>query len=300
MKKTILILPSDPHSVNYEIIKKTLFFFKNKNNKNNYLFVGDKNDLSNYLGSKKLNLNFVDVKKKLNTRNYLKNCFEKAFEILKSKKAHGIINLPLNKNFLPKKYPGFTEYISNSFKTSGKESMLLYSESFSVCPNTTHIPLNSVSKELSKKIIKKNIYNIYNFYKNILGLRKPTIAIMGLNPHNGMDFKKRLEEDKIIRPAISEMRKKNIQVQGPLSPDSAFNEIQSKKINCLIGNYHDQVLPTFKYINKFKAINITLGLPFLRISPDHGPAQEIQGKDIANPDSFLYALNFFEKYYKKI
>ena len=300
MKKTILILPSDPHSVNYEIIKKTLFFFKNKNNKNNYLFVGDKNDLSNYLRSKKLNLNFVDVKKKLNTRNYLKNCFEKAFEILKSKKAHGIINLPLNKNFLPKKYPGFTEYISNFFKTSGKESMLLYSESFSVCPNTTHIPLNSVSKELSKKIIKKNIYNIYNFYKNILGIKKPNIAIMGLNPHNGMDFKKRLEEDKIIRPAISEMRKKNIQVQGPLSPDSAFNEIQSKKINCLIGNYHDQVLPTFKYINKFKAINITLGLPFLRISPDHGPAQEIQGKNIANPDSFLYALNFFEKYYKKI
>ena len=300
MKKTILILPSDPHSINYEIIKKTLFFFKNKNNKNNYLFVGDKNDLSNYLGSKKLNLNFVDVKKKLNTRNYLKNCFEKSFEILKNKKAHGIINLPLNKNFLPKKYPGFTEYISNSFKTSGKESMLLYNESFSVCPNTTHIPLNSVSKELSKKIIKKNIYNIYNFYKNILGLRKPTIAIMGLNPHNGMDFKKRLEEDKIIRPAISEMRKKNIQVQGPLSPDSAFNEIQSKKINCLIGNYHDQVLPTFKYINKFKAINITLGLPFLRISPDHGPAQEIQGKNIANPDSFLYALKFFEKYYKKI
>ena len=300
MKKTILILPSDPHSVNYEIIKKTLFFFKKKNNKNNYLFVGDKNDLSNYLRSKKLNLNFVDVKKKLNTHNYLKNCFEKAFEILKSKKAHGIINLPLNKNFLPKKYPGFTEYISNFFKTSGKESMLLYSESFSVCPNTTHIPLNSVSKELSKKIIKKNIYNIYNFYKNILGIKKPNIAIMGLNPHNGMDFKKRLEEDKIIRPAISEMRKKNIQVQGPLSPDSAFNEIQSKKINCLIGNYHDQVLPTFKYINKFKAINITLGLPFLRITPDHGPAQEIQGKNIANPDSFLYALNFFEKYYKKI
>ena len=300
MKKTILILPSDPHSINYEIIKKTLFFFKNKNNKNNYLFVGDKNDLSNYLGSKKLNLNFVDVKKKLNTRNYLKNCFEKSFEILKNKKAHGIINLPLNKNFLPKKYPGFTEYISNSFKTSGKESMLLYNESFSVCPNTTHIPLNSVSKELSKKIIKKNIYNIYNFYKNILGIKKPNIAIMGLNPHNGMDFKKRLEEDKIIRPSISEMQKKNIQVQGPLSPDSAFNEIQSKKINCLIGNYHDQVLPTFKYINKFKAINITLGLPFLRISPDHGPAQEIQGKNIANPDSFLYALNFFEKYYKKI
>jgi 4-hydroxy-L-threonine phosphate dehydrogenase PdxA len=300
MKKTILILPSDPHSINYEIIKKTLFFFNNKKNKNNYLFVGDKNDLSNYIGSKKINLNFVDVKNNLKTSLYMKKCFTKAFEILKNKKAHGIINLPLNKKFLPKKYPGFTEYISNYFKTYGNETMLLYSKNFSVCPNTTHIPINLVSKKLTKKIIKKNIVNIYNFYKNILGINNPNIAIMGLNPHNGMDFECLIEEDRIIRPAIKEMKKNKITIQGPLSPDSAFNEIKSKKINCLIGNYHDQVLPTFKYINKFKAINITLGLPFLRISPDHGPAQEIQGKNIANPDSFLYALYFFEKYYKKI
>ena len=300
MKKTIIIIPSDPFSINYEIIKKTLFFFKNRKKKNNYIFVGDKKDFSNYVGLKKNNLNFIDIKKKSNTRYYLKSCFEEAFKILKNKKAHGLINLPLNKKFLPKKYPGFTEYISNFFKTQGKETMLLYSENFSVCPNTTHVPLNSVSKKLSKKIIKKNIFNIHNFYKKILGLRKPNIAIMGLNPHNGMDFQGLLEEDKIIRPAIKEMRKKNIEIQGPLSPDSAFNEIKNKKINCLIGNYHDQVLPTFKYINKFKAINITLGLPFLRISPDHGPAQEIQGKNMANPDSFLYALNFFEKNYKKI
>ena len=300
MKKTIIILPSDPNSINYEIIKKTLFFFNNKKNKNNYIFVGDKKDLTNYIDSKKNNLKFVDVKKNKNTKLYLQRCFEKAFEILKNKKAQGIINLPLNKKFLPKKYPGFTEYISNFFGTTGKESMLLYSESFSVCPNTTHIPLNSVSRKLSKKIVKKNICNIYSFYKNILGLKKPNIAIMGLNPHSGMDLKGPLEESKVIRPAIREMRRKNIRIQGPLSPDSAFNEIKNKKINCLIGNYHDQVLPTFKYINKFKAINITLGLPFLRISPDHGPAQEIQGKNIANPDSFLYALNFFEKYYKKI
>ena len=115
-----------------------------------------------------------------------------------------------------------------------------------------------------------------------------------------MDFGNSYEEDKIIKPVIKEIKKSKIMILGPLSPDSAFNEIQSKKINCLIGNYHDQVLPTFKYINKFKAINITLGLPFLRVSPDHGPALEIKGKNIANPDSFLYALNFFEKHYKKI
>jgi 4-hydroxy-L-threonine phosphate dehydrogenase PdxA len=300
MKKTILILPSDPNSVNYEIIKKTLFFFNNKKNKNNYVFVGDKKDLTDYTNSKNNNLKFVDIKKNRNTKLYLQSCFKKSFELLKNKKAHGIINMPLNKKFLPKRYPGFTEYISNFFNTNGKETMLLFSDNFSVCPNTTHIPLNLVSKQLSKNKIKKNILNIFNFYKNVVGLKKPIIGIMGLNPHNGVDFKGRLEEDTIIRPVIREMRKNNVQIQGPLSPDSAFNEIQSKKINCLIGNYHDQVLPTFKYINKFKAINITLGLPFLRISPDHGPAQEIQGKNIANPDSFLYALKFFEKYYKKI
>ncbi len=94
--------------------------------------------------------------------------------------------------------------------------------------------------------------------------------------------------------------KKKINITGPISPDSAFNQININKINCLIGNYHDQVLPTFKYINKFKAINITLGLPFLRISPDHGPAENIKGKNLANPESFLFALHFFEKYSKNM
>ena len=87
---------------------------------------------------------------------------------------------------------------------------------------------------------------------------------------------------------------------GPLVPDVAFNMIDKKNINCLVGHYHDQVLPTFKYIHKFDAINITLGLPFLRISPDHGTASNLKNKNLANPDSFIAALKFFEKHYKKI
>ena len=230
---------------------------------------------------------------------YLEECFKASFDILKKKEAHGIINLPLNKKFLPKKYPGFTEYISDYFNTKNKETMLLYSEKFSVCPNTTHIPLSKVPKKLSKDLIVKNICNINSFYKKIRD-KKTRIGIMGLNPHNGQDFYSKLEEEKVIFPSIKYAKKKTIQIIGPMSPDTAFNEIQTKKIDCLIGNYHDQVLPTFKYINKFNAINITLGLPFLRISPDHGPAENIVGKNKANPASFLYALNFFEKYFKKI
>jgi 4-hydroxy-L-threonine phosphate dehydrogenase PdxA len=298
MKKTILIITSDPHSINYEIVKKSLFFLKKKL-RNRYLFIGDEQELLKKLRISKNLLDFIDVKRNKNTKLYLKKCFENAFKILKEKKAHGIINLPLNKKFLPKKYPGFTEYISNFFNRSGKETMLLYNENFSVCPNTTHIPLNEVSKKLTKKIIVKNILNISNFYKKIIN-KKARIGIMGLNPHNGQDFSKALEETKIILPSIKSINKKKIKIIGPISPDVAFNEIQNKNIDCLVGNYHDQVLPTFKYINKFNAINITLGLPFLRISPDHGTAENIIGKNLANPESFLYALNFFENYFKKI
>jgi len=300
MKKTVLILTSDPDSINYEIIKKTLFFFKKKNKKNKYLFVGDVSKVFSYLNLKKFDLDYLDIKgSESNKKKYLKDCCEAAFDILKKKKAHGIINLPLDKKFLPNYYPGFTEYISNAFNSLGKETMLLYNEKFSVCPNTTHIPLSEVSKKLSKKTIQNNIFNINKFYKNIIGIRKPKLAITGLNPHNGMDFKKKLEEEKIIIPSIINI-KKEVNIIGPLSPDSAFGEIEVKKINCLLGNYHDQVLPTFKYINKFNAINITLGLPFLRISPDHGTAKNIKNLNRANHQSFLYALNFFEKFYKKI
>jgi 4-hydroxythreonine-4-phosphate dehydrogenase len=178
--------------------------------------------------------------------------------------------------------------------------MLLYNQNFSVCPNTTHIKIKDVSKNLTKKKIITNINNINNFYKNIAGVKKPIIGVMGFNPHNGIDFKKRTEEQDVINPAIKKLINDKTNVIGPLVPDVAFNEIHKKNITCLVGHYHDQVLPTFKYIHKFDAINITLGLPFLRISPDHGTASNLKNKNLANPESFIAALNFFEKHYKKI
>jgi len=296
MKKTILILTSDPKSINSEIINKSIFFF-NKNNKNNYIFIGDKEKIISPKNFRKLN--FINIKNKNSDKKYLHSCFNEAFRLLKNKKADGLINLPLNKSYLAHKYPGFTEYLSDSFNLLGKESMLLFNENFSVCTNTTHIPLSRVSKKITKHIIVKNIHNIHNFYKKIVGIKNPRIGVIGLNPHNGMDFRYRTEEKSIIIPILTKLRNK-FNIIGPLSPDTAFNIIKKEKLNCLLGNYHDQVLPTFKYINKFNAINITLGLPFIRISPDHGVATNLIGKNQANPKSFLYALNFFEKFSKKI
>lgn len=295
MKKKVLILLSDPCSINSEILEKSFFFF-NKENKNKYVIIGDLNRLSNKNIIKKKSIEFINISNNFNTKKYLIKSFDIAFNILKNKKANALLNLPLDKNLLPKQFCGFTEYVSSNFKCLGKETMLLYNENFSICPNTTHIPIKKISSALNQKLIFKNIYNINLFYKKIIGLKKPKIAIMGLNPHNGYDFNFKTEEHKIIIPSIKLLKKKNITIDGPLAPDSAFNQVLKKKINCLVGNYHDQVLPTFKYIHKFNAINITLGLPFLRISPDHGTAKDIKNKNLANPDSLIYALNFFEKY----
>lgn len=299
MKKNVLILLSDLDSINIEIIQKSLFFFK-KDTKNNYIFIGCKKELSKKINLKKNHLNIINIKSHLNKKTYFNRTIKKAFKILKSKKAQALINLPLNKTNLPKKFNGFTEYIADYFKLKNHETMLLYNKKFSVSPNTTHIPLKLVSSKLSIKKIQKNIINIYNFYKTFIGIKNPIIGILGFNPHNGTDFKFTTEEDKIIKPAINSKKLKHITIYGPLSPDAGFNQIKTKELNCLIGNYHDQVLPTFKYIYKLNAINITLGLPFLRISPDHGTAKDIKNKGLAKPDSFLYALNFLEKYSKVI
>jgi len=119
MKKIVLIVVSDPISVNYEIIRRSLFFFKNIK-KNKYIFIGCKKEFFKKIRTKNKNINFIDIKKNTNTKIYLKNCFEKAFELLQRKQANALINLPLNKKFLPKNYVGFTEYISDFFKKKTK------------------------------------------------------------------------------------------------------------------------------------------------------------------------------------
>jgi len=301
MKKTIAIITSDPHSINYEIIKKSLFFFKKKN-KNNYLFIGSK-DL---LKKNSIDMGFlevIDIKwDKNNKKKYLKKSFEKFINLYNSKKVHALINLPLSKkDIFGSAFPGVTEYISNKFMRTGKETMLLYNELFSVSPLTTHIKVKDISINIQIKKIINNFQNILNFYKKTIRIKNPLIGILGLNPHNAVDTYSNSEEQKIIIPSIKKIKKKfKKNIIGPISPDSSFLKREDKKINSLIGMYHDQVLTTFKYINKFSAINITLGLPFIRMSPDHGTASDIIGKNKANPESFLYCLNFFEKFHKSI
>ncbi len=204
----------------------------------------------------------------------------------------GFINCPVCKESLfKKKYQGITEFLSKKTNKSGNEVMLIYNKKLSVSPITTHISLKQVSRKINKLEIIKKVKIINNFYKKIFR-KKPNIAIMGLNPHNSSSTKES-EEKEIIFPAIKAIKKSGIKAMGPISPDAFFAIFNQYKIDVIVGMYHDQVLSPFKTLFKYDAINITLGLPYIRISPDHGVAENIIGKNVANPNSLIESIKFF-------
>ena len=201
-----------------------------------------------------------------------------------------LINGPINKkNFLNKKFLGITEYISYKFKRN-KTGMLIYNKELSVCPLTTHLPLKQVANKVSKKLISEKIELIDSFFKKKLKI-KAKIAVTGLNPH--CESVSNFNGEKII-PQVIKSKFKNINVKGPYSADTIFLKKNRKKFNVILGMYHDQVLGPFKSLYEYNAINITMGLPILRLSPDHGPNIEMIGKNKSNPLSLIKALDFLD------
>jgi 4-hydroxythreonine-4-phosphate dehydrogenase len=237
------------------------------------------------------NLNFQKISNKSN--DYIKNCFEASFKILKSGITNKFINGPISKSsFLNKRYLGITEYLAKKTKAN-QNAMLIYNKRLSVCPITTHLPLKFVAKNVNKKKIIEKITLIDCFYKKNFGF-KPRIAVLGLNPHCET-IDKFNEDEKILKPSIKFLSSKKINVSGPYSADTAFLKKNREKFNVIVGMYHDQVLTPIKTIFEYDAINITLGLPFIRISPDHGPNQKMLGQNKSNPLSLVRAIEFLEK-----
>ena len=178
-------------------------------------------------------------------------------------------------------------------KTNTKNyAMLIYNKNLSVSPVTTHIPLKKVSTSITKRKIVSNTILIKKFYKNKFK-KNVRIAITGLNPHCESNLKNN-EEKKIIKPAIKTLKKKYSNIFGPYSTDSLFMNNNIKNFDVVVGMYHDQVLTPIKTMHNFNAINITLGLPFIRISPDHGPNSRMVGKNKSNPESLISAIKFLE------
>jgi 4-hydroxythreonine-4-phosphate dehydrogenase len=317
--KPIIVTAGDPESVFYEIFFKSL---KKKIFLSPIILISSKDVLLrnmksfkfykkiryiNVINIKKLTLsnntiNLIDVKLKTSKQifknkkyinDYINNCYELAFNLIKKKFTNKIITGPINKKkFLNKKFLGITEFISKKFNNKNT-GMLIYNKQISVCPLTTHLPIKLVSKNITKSMIKNKINLINSFYKNVLNF-KPKIAVVGLNPHCESILKIN-EDEKIIKPIINNLKKKNINVNGPFSADTIFLKQNRKKFNVIVGMYHDQVLAPMKTLFEYDAINITMGLPFLRVSPDHGPNIEMINKNISNPISLIRALEFLDK-----
>ena len=306
--KPILIVPGEKKSIFFEIFFKSLKLMKfnsgiilicNKKkldreikifNFKKKIELLDKFEI-NPKNIKKNKIYLIDVKN-YDSKNYIFDSFDIAFKLIKSGFTYKLINGPIDKSkTLKKKYLGITEYISKKFNRK-KFAMLIYNEKLSVSPITTHLPLKLVTKEISKRTIKEKVNIINDFYKKFLKF-KPKIGIVGLNPHceSIHNFN---EDQKILLPVIKSLRKK-INVKGPFPADTIFLNKNRKNFDVIIGMYHDQVLAPIKTLFEYNAINITLGLPFIRISPDHGPNKNMIGKNKSSPISLIKALSFLDK-----
>ena len=317
--KPILIVHGEPNSIFLEIFFKSLRYKKFKNPlilicsqkilkfqmkklkfKMNIKLLNPSSLNEIKLNNRKINIIDIDYNENVKfqkisrkSNKYIKNCFEKSFKILKLGITNKLINGPISKkSFLNKEFLGITEYVAKKTNVN-HHAMLIYNKKLSVCPITTHLPLKSVVKNISKKKIIEKISLIDIFYKKYLGF-KPKIAVLGLNPHcESVD--KFNEDERIIKPTIKYLSKKKINVKGPYSADTAFLKKNRDNIDVIVGMYHDQVLTPIKTLYEYDAINITLGLPFIRISPDHGPNQKMVGQNKSNPLSLVRAIEFLEK-----
>ena len=318
--KPIIVVAGEPNSIFLEIffksfslkkikkpiiliVSKSLFLMQMKKLGFNFKInlINSNNIKTNSLTNKKINLINVNYKfkkpfDKISDKSnlYINTCFKISLNIIKKIQCAGLINGPISKkNFLKTKFLGITEYLAHKTNKMNKVAMLIYNKKLSVSPITTHLPLKDVHKHLSKYKIINHVKLIDEFYKKRLK-KTPKIGITGLNPHCESNYKSS-EEDKIIRPAIKLLIKKKYRVNGPFPADTIFLKEKLKNYDVIIGMYHDQVLSPIKTLFGFNAINITLGLPFIRISPDHGPNAKMLGKNLSNSKSLYEALKFLDK-----
>jgi 4-hydroxythreonine-4-phosphate dehydrogenase len=316
MNNKIILIGGDPNSINSEIIfktwkklsvnlKKRLYLIANfeliyKQYKSlgfeiDIIKVKNINETSNsdLLKIIDIPLNFKSPFKvpSADSSKYISNSLNVAHKLAINKKISGFVNCPINKKLLKKnKILGVTEFLAaKSNIKKGSEVMLIHNKKLSVVPLTTHINIRNISKRIDVNLIKKKLTTLNIQFKKLFKI-KPKIGILGLNPHNGELLKNSEEVLKII-PAIKLLKKKGLNISGPLVADTVFIN-DYKKYDVLVGMYHDQVLAPFKAMFHFNAINITLGLGYIRVSPDHGPAFDLIKKNKANCSSLLECIKF--------
>ena len=314
----IILISGDPNSINSEIIYKTWKRLNKSLRKRIYIISNFEllkkqfsklkysikiNEINSiYEATKHSELNVISLKLKFRkpfsvpkkeASEFVRNSLNYAHSLAIKDKKINIINCPINKNLLKKNKIGVTEYLAKKCKVkNSSEAMLIKNKNFAVSPITTHIDVNEISKKINSKIIFNKIFTIHSWYKDKFQI-KPKIGVLGLNPHNA-ELRINSEEKRIIIPSILKLKKSGVNVNGPLVSDTVFIK-EYKNYDLLVGMYHDQILSPFKALFKFDAINVTLGLKYLRVSPDHGTAANLIGKKKADPTSLIKCIDFLNK-----
>jgi 4-hydroxythreonine-4-phosphate dehydrogenase len=222
---------------------------------------------------------------------------ETAVRLVRAGSAAAVVTNPIAKHVLYKagfRHPGHTEFLAALAAEGGEETyhpvMMLWSEQLAVVPVTVHIPLSDVPSALTTDLIVLTGRIVARELRERFGIANPRLALAGLNPHAGENGAMGTEDETIIVPAIDILRAEGIQVAGPLPADTMFHAHARSRYDAALAMYHDQALIPIKTIAFDEAVNVTLGLPFVRTSPDHGTAFDIAGKGIARPDSLMAAL----------
>ena len=234
---------------------------------------------------------------------YVLKTLDVAIEGCLNGQYQAMVTAPVQKSVISDsgvKFSGHTEYLAEKCNTDLVVMMLcgkpifesnLLPDQLRVALTTTHIPLQKVSAAITRELIEKTIEIIWQDLKNKFGIQDPTIYVTGLNPHAGESGHMGLEERDVIAPAIERMKQKNYRVSGPYPGDTIFSPDKLKSADVILAMYHDQGLAPFKFATFGEGVNVTLGLPIIRTSVDHGTALGIAGKGQADSSSMLAALN---------
>jgi 4-hydroxythreonine-4-phosphate dehydrogenase len=226
----------------------------------------------------------------------VKQSIERAVSLVRQGEARAVVTNPVSKSLLYQAgfaFPGHTEYLAD---LAGGDAgpplpvMMLVAGPFKVVPITIHIPLRDVPQTLTRDLILETIKITHQDLRRFFGYVQPRLAVSGLNPHAGEDGSLGTEEIDVIAPAIAAARDEGIEVTGPYPADTLFHAAARERYDAALCMYHDQALVPFKTLAFDEGVNVTLGLPFVRTSPDHGTAFDIAGTGQANPRSLIEAL----------
>ncbi len=306
--RKFFISPGDPAGIGPEITLKALA--KNKNIQENFILAGDKNLFQHLISLNNLDLNLIEEnsqdngvsfkhfplenkvslgKPDISNANYIIDILSYgALGCLKNE-FKGLITGPVNKELINKsgfEFSGHTEFLADISNVK-KVVMLLMNTKLKIALLTTHIPLSEVPSKISKKNLEETVSIIHEELKKTWKIENPSICLLGLNPHAGEGGFIGYEEEEILKPFVSSSPEN---VYGPISADTAFVKKNISKYDVFLAMYHDQGLPVIKSMGFGNTLNITLGLPFIRISVDHGTAYEIAGKNKADFSSMDEAL----------